>query len=118
MFCLQIPALQLALLQQGSGSGLANGLQNGTGSQPSLHDMHISGSLEDLKSSTQRRSQNMTECVPVPSSEHVAEIVGRQGKECLKKPVKTGCKMEYSQVFEGGFDIRFRLILDLVLKPT
>lgn len=23
---------------------------------------------------------NMTECVPVPSSEHVAEIVGRQGK--------------------------------------
>lgn len=29
-----------------------------------------------------RRSQNTTECVPVPSSEHVAEIVGRQGK-CL-----------------------------------
>ena len=23
----------------------------------------------------------MTECVPVPSSEHVAEIVGRQGKK-------------------------------------
>ena len=35
------------------------------------------GSLEDLKG---RRSQNMTECVPVPSSEHVAEIVGRQGE--------------------------------------
>lgn len=29
-----------------------------------------------------KKSQNMTECVPVPSSEHVAEIVGRQG-ECL-----------------------------------
>ena len=29
-----------------------------------------------------KKSQNMTECVPVPSSEHVAEIVGRQGK-CL-----------------------------------
>ena len=27
-----------------------------------------------------KRSQNMTECVAVPSSEHVAEIVGRQGK--------------------------------------
>lgn len=27
-----------------------------------------------------KRSANMTECVPVPSSEHVAEIVGRQGK--------------------------------------
>ena len=38
----------------------------------------VGGSLEDLK---QRRSQNMTECVPVPTSEHVAEIVGRQGKK-------------------------------------
>lgn len=28
------------------------------------------------------RSQNMTECVQVPSSEHVAEIVGRQGESC------------------------------------
>lgn len=26
-----------------------------------------------------KKSVNMTECVPVPSSEHVAEIVGRQG---------------------------------------
>ena len=26
-----------------------------------------------------KKSMNMTECVPVPSSEHVAEIVGRQG---------------------------------------
>lgn len=31
-----------------------------------------------------KRSVNMTECVPVPSSEHVAEIVGRQGE-------RTGC---------------------------
>lgn len=30
-----------------------------------------------------KKSQNMTECVPVPSSEHVAEIVGRQGKRHL-----------------------------------
>ena len=32
-----------------------------------------------------KKSMNMTECVPVPSSEHVAEIVGRQGKDlyCL-----------------------------------
>ena len=27
-----------------------------------------------------KKSMNMTECVPVPSSEHVAEIVGRQGE--------------------------------------
>lgn len=30
-----------------------------------------------------RKSVNTTECVPVPSSEHVAEIVGRQG-ECAE----------------------------------
>ena len=30
-----------------------------------------------------KKSQNMTECVPVPSSEHVAEIVGRQGTHLL-----------------------------------
>lgn len=30
-----------------------------------------------------KKSQNMTECVPVPSSEHVAEIVGRQGEFIL-----------------------------------
>jgi len=34
-------------------------------------------SYEDAKN---KKSQNMTECVPVPSSEHVAEIVGRQGR--------------------------------------
>lgn len=33
--------------------------------------------VEDVRN---KKSQNMTECVPVPSSEHVAEIVGRQGK--------------------------------------
>jgi hypothetical protein len=50
----------------------------------SLNGHGASGSLEDLKN-TQRRSQNMTECVPVPSSEHVAEIVGRQGTEISVK---------------------------------
>jgi hypothetical protein len=30
-----------------------------------------------------KKSQNTTECVPVPSSEHVAEIVGRQGNARL-----------------------------------
>lgn len=77
-------ALQLALLQQQS-----HGDSNGHGgphapnaapvsTQDLLNGHGASGSLEDLKN-TQRRSQNMTECVPVPSSEHVAEIVGRQG---------------------------------------
>ena len=92
-------AMQLAMLQQqGSheGHGVHHGNLNGhqinghhsaglmnqmnSASASDLLNGHgASGSLEDLKS-TQRRSQNMTECVPVPSSEHVAEIVGRQGK--------------------------------------
>ncbi|XP_061740305.1 RNA-binding protein MEX3B [Nerophis ophidion] len=35
------------------------------------------------------RSVNMTECVPVPSSEHVAEIVGRQGCKIKALRAKT-----------------------------
>lgn len=37
---------------------------------------------EGSSSETKGRGCNITECVPVPSSEHVAEIVGRQGKDC------------------------------------
>ena len=59
-------------------AGILNQLNSASASDL-LNGHGASGSLEDLKS-TQRRSQNMTECVPVPSSEHVAEIVGRQGK--------------------------------------
>ena len=32
-----------------------------------------------LLSSSPKKSHNITQCVAVPSSEHVAEIVGRQG---------------------------------------
>lgn len=35
--------------------------------------------LYDNSQEPRKKSVNMTECVPVPSSEHVAEIVGRQG---------------------------------------
>ena len=41
-------------------------------------------SSSSIYDSIGKKSQNMTECVPVPSSEHVAEIVGRQGKEKQK----------------------------------
>lgn len=105
-------ALQLALLQQqghhesasgpvnsghnavnghGHHGGNLNGLHiNSSSFSPSdlLNGHGASGSLEDLKS-TQRRSQNMTECVPVPSSEHVAEIVGRQGCKIKALRAKT-----------------------------
>ncbi|KFO79532.1 RNA-binding protein MEX3B, partial [Cuculus canorus] len=40
-------------------------------------DNDETGSIYD--SEPRKKSVNMTECVPVPSSEHVAEIVGRQG---------------------------------------
>ncbi|KAI5930895.1 RNA-binding protein MEX3D [Manis javanica] len=38
---------------------------------------------------SRRKSVNMTECVPVPSSEHVAEIVGRQGCKIKALRAKT-----------------------------
>lgn len=40
-------------------------------------DNDETGSIYDNE--PRKKSVNMTECVPVPSSEHVAEIVGRQG---------------------------------------
>ena len=94
-------ALQLALLQgnfdnsghhhqhhhpgHGTPSFSASDLNLGTGSGSLLLNGSAvgGGSLEDLKG---RRSQNMTECVPVPSSEHVAEIVGRQGESYFHQP--------------------------------
>jgi len=42
--------------------------------------MHQNTSTSASSSTSVRQSANMTECVPVPSSEHVAEIVGRQGQ--------------------------------------
>jgi len=68
-------------------SGILNQLNSASASDL-LNGHGASGSLEDLKS-TQRRSQNMTECVPVPSSEHVAEIVGRQGCKIKALRAKT-----------------------------
>ncbi|XP_013115096.2 uncharacterized protein LOC106092725 [Stomoxys calcitrans] len=46
----------------------------------------ISPLISDERS---KKSQNMTECVPVPSSEHVAEIVGRQGCKIKALRAKT-----------------------------
>lgn len=42
-----------------------------------------------LDETRSKKSQNMTECVPVPSSEHVAEIVGRQGCKIKALRAKT-----------------------------
>ncbi len=65
-------AYELAML------GLDASLSGGGGGMESGH--HHSATLAHLEELKNRKSQNMTECVPVPSSEHVAEIVGRQGE--------------------------------------
>ncbi|KAM9405730.1 RNA-binding protein MEX3A-like [Salvelinus alpinus] len=44
---------------------------------------------EGSSSETKGRGCNITECVPVPSSEHVAEIVGRQGCKIKALRAKT-----------------------------
>uniref|UniRef100_A0A3Q2Z4J2 Mex-3 RNA binding family member B n=1 Tax=Hippocampus comes TaxID=109280 RepID=A0A3Q2Z4J2_HIPCM len=45
--------------------------------------------LYDDSKEPRTKSVNMTECVPVPSSEHVAEIVGRQGCKIKALRAKT-----------------------------
>ncbi|XP_008488212.1 RNA-binding protein MEX3D-like [Diaphorina citri] len=55
---------------------------NGSPHLPSF----LQESAEDLRN---KKSANMTECVPVPSSEHVAEIVGRQGCKIKALRAKT-----------------------------
>uniref|UniRef100_A0A8D2LTT0 Mex-3 RNA binding family member B n=1 Tax=Varanus komodoensis TaxID=61221 RepID=A0A8D2LTT0_VARKO len=50
-------------------------------------DNDETGCLYD--SEPRKKSVNMTECVPVPSSEHVAEIVGRQGCKIKALRAKT-----------------------------
>lgn len=54
----------------------SQGLNSITSALPSAMDDPFSGN-------NTRRSANMTETVTVPSSEHVAEIVGRQGESEL-----------------------------------
>lgn len=88
-------ALELTMLNfndplSGNGGGMVDGLM-GTNNQQSsgLGSPNMMNSLNAFSAlmgngldDTRKKSQNMTECVPVPSSEHVAEIVGRQGR-CL-----------------------------------
>nr|XP_049573426.1 RNA-binding protein MEX3B isoform X3 [Syngnathus scovelli] len=45
--------------------------------------------LYDDSQELRKKSVNMTKCVPVPSSEHVAEIVGRQGCKIKALRAKT-----------------------------
>jgi len=69
-------------------TGMEDGLfQDGLGESQGFH--HVQGRMmmammmmqegERCALNTRRKSVNTTECVMVPTSEHVAEIVGRQG---------------------------------------
>ncbi|XP_005992004.1 RNA-binding protein MEX3B [Latimeria chalumnae] len=56
-----------------------------------LHQLNpsILGEQISVIGCCRKKSVNMTECVPVPSSEHVAEIVGRQGCKIKALRAKT-----------------------------
>ncbi|KAK8741297.1 hypothetical protein OTU49_002604 [Cherax quadricarinatus] len=64
------------------------GLNNESSVPTSEPEHYVVQGLDAERAST-KRSQNMTECVAVPSSEHVAEIVGRQGCKIKALRAKT-----------------------------
>lgn len=84
-------ALQLAFelsmlgIPEGSSGCPGTGTGNGTTNDPDPLQT-APAVFEEARS---KKSQNMTECVPVPSSEHVAEIVGRQGCKIKALRAKT-----------------------------
>lgn len=68
----------------GGGGGGGETLDDQRALQLALDQLSLLGLDSDegaslYDSEPRKKSVNMTECVPVPSSEHVAEIVGRQG---------------------------------------
>lgn len=77
---LELSMLELNLSNNSGSSGY------GSGSQDSSPFSYFNDSTTgSLLSSSPKKSQNITQCVAVPSSEHVAEIVGRQGS--FEKPL-------------------------------
>ena len=78
---MQQVAMELSLL------GLSDSTEapNGINTSPSATHSYDNSPLSEeninvnLMHHNFKGSSNTTECVPVPSSEHVAEIVGRQG---------------------------------------
>lgn len=74
-------ALELSMLDAGNlDSDLSSAILNGDSIVPGSTLNAFTSMLGLAHYDDRKKSQNMTECVPVPSSEHVAEIVGRQGE--------------------------------------
>jgi len=80
-------ALELASMSSNF-LGFDNDLHLGGGSNSDPLSLGSGPTLAQLDEKA-RKSQNMTECVPVPTSEHVAEIVGRQGCKIKALRAKT-----------------------------
>lgn len=74
-------ALELSMLDAGNiDSDLLNMPADGLVPGSTLNAFTSMLGFNGVHFDDRKKSQNMTECVPVPSSEHVAEIVGRQGE--------------------------------------
>ncbi|XP_062327449.1 RNA-binding protein MEX3B [Osmerus eperlanus] len=76
-----------------NGSNQVDALDDHRALQIALDQLSLMGLDNDENSlydnEPRRKSVNMTECVPVPGSEHVAEIVGRQGCKIKALRAKT-----------------------------
>uniref|UniRef100_A0AAR2LZD7 RING-type domain-containing protein n=1 Tax=Pygocentrus nattereri TaxID=42514 RepID=A0AAR2LZD7_PYGNA len=81
---LRVALGQLSLLGLGEGEDGAVQDSNNNGGSTKLCALYDGSASE-----TKARGCNITECVPVPSSEHVAEIVGRQGCKIKALRAKT-----------------------------
>ncbi|KAI9999821.1 hypothetical protein NQD34_011664 [Periophthalmus magnuspinnatus] len=98
---LRVALGQLSLLGLGEGedstvppgvqdrSNNNNNNQHKAGGDSPLSAKNKLCALYEPTSETKARGCNITECVPVPSSEHVAEIVGRQGCKIKALRAKT-----------------------------
>ncbi|XP_036411095.1 RNA-binding protein MEX3B-like [Megalops cyprinoides] len=101
----QLSLLGLGEPEDGGGGAPATGSQDRSNNINNHHNTIGGGSAGDTgllpgksklsvlydgpPSDTKGRGSNITECVPVPSSEHVAEIVGRQGCKIKALRAKT-----------------------------
>lgn len=109
-------ALQLAFelsmlgITEGSNGCPGAGTGNGTNNDPDPLQT-APAVFEEARS---KKSQNMTECVPVPSSEHVAEIVGRQGK-CVR--LGSSCEISRFSSRLFAFDVSFSRRLSAKDRP-
>ncbi|XP_046677991.1 RNA-binding protein MEX3B [Homalodisca vitripennis] len=83
-------ALQLALeLSMLGANGFSDGGATPAAPVPEAESPVLPTAFIVPEEGRNKKSQNMTECVPVPSSEHVAEIVGRQGCKIKALRAKT-----------------------------